>query len=104
MHWQAVREDYYFQMVYDDLPFWGFIGKPEKLLKQTGTELKYFVFTHVHFDISFNKDRVIEIKVTTDPSHTVCTHLYQCLGITALSMAVSISGKMLSRLDKSLSA
>ena len=68
---QAVREDYYFQMVYDDLPIWGFIGKLEKLLKPSGTELKYFVFTHVHFDIEYNGDRVIEIKVSTDPSQTV---------------------------------
>ncbi|KAK9803242.1 hypothetical protein WJX73_008999 [Symbiochloris irregularis] len=68
---KAVREDYYFQMVYDDLPFWGFIGKLEKLLKPSGTELKYYVFTHSHYDIAYNKDRVIEIKVTTDPSHTV---------------------------------
>ena len=66
-----MREDYYFQMVYDDLPFWGFIGKLEKLLKPSGTELKYFVFTHAHFDVFYNKDKVIEIKVTTDPSHTV---------------------------------
>ena len=24
---KAVKEDYYFQMYYDDLPIWGFIGK-----------------------------------------------------------------------------
>jgi hypothetical protein len=24
---QAVRDDWYFQMYYDDLPVWGFIGK-----------------------------------------------------------------------------
>ena len=58
-------------MVYDDLPFWGFIGKLEKLLKPSGTELKYYVFTHSHYDVAYNKDRVIEVKVTTDPSHTV---------------------------------
>ena len=26
----AVRKDYYFQMYYDDLPIWGFIGKIDK--------------------------------------------------------------------------
>ncbi|KAJ0076867.1 hypothetical protein Patl1_35650 [Pistacia atlantica] len=36
----AVKKDYYFQMYYDDLPFWGFIGK----------------------------DRVIEINVRVDPN------------------------------------
>ncbi|KAJ0907805.1 putative nonaspanin (TM9SF), MFS transporter superfamily [Helianthus annuus] len=27
----AVTKDYYFQMYYDDLPFWGFLGKVEKV-------------------------------------------------------------------------
>jgi hypothetical protein len=30
---KAVKDDYYFQMYYDDLPIWGFIGKIEKILK-----------------------------------------------------------------------
>jgi hypothetical protein len=29
---QAVKEDWYFQMYYDDLPVWGFIGKMEKII------------------------------------------------------------------------
>ena len=68
---QAVKEDYYFQMFYDDLPIWGFIGKLEKLLKPTGTEQRYYLFTHVHFDVAYNGDRIIEINVSTDPSQTV---------------------------------
>jgi len=30
---KAVKDDYYFQMYYDDLPLWGFIGKVEKILR-----------------------------------------------------------------------
>jgi hypothetical protein len=30
---KSVKDDYYFQMYYDDLPIWGFIGKIEKILK-----------------------------------------------------------------------
>ena len=52
-------------MFYDDLPIWGFIGKLEKLMKSSGNEYKYFMFTHMHFDISYNDDRVIEINVST---------------------------------------
>lgn len=29
---QAVRDDWYFQMYYDNLPVWGFIGKVEKII------------------------------------------------------------------------
>ena len=53
------------QMYYDDLPVWGFIGKVEKVVK-TGAR-KYFLFTHFHFEISYNGDEVIEINVSSDP-------------------------------------
>ena len=43
---QAVKEDYYFQMFYDDLPIWGFVGKMEKVDKPHGSEYRYFLFTH----------------------------------------------------------
>ncbi len=52
-------------MYYDDLPVWGFIGKLEKLVK-TGVRKEY-LFTHFHFEISFNGDKVIEINVSSDP-------------------------------------
>ncbi|CAM6116820.1 unnamed protein product [Calypogeia fissa] len=55
----AIKEEYYFQMYYDDLPLWGFIGK----LEDDG---KYNLYTHAHFDISYNGDRVIEIRVTLE--------------------------------------
>ena len=68
---KAVKDDYYFQMYYDDLPIWGFIGKIEKILKPGAPEMRYYLFTHVHFDIAYNGDRVIEINVSTDPLRTV---------------------------------
>ncbi|CAK0754796.1 Transmembrane 9 super member 4 [Coccomyxa viridis] len=73
---KAVKKDYYFQMFYDDLPIWGFIGKVEKIMSQSTKswekhELKYYLFTHIHFDILYNGDRVIEVNVSTDPSRTV---------------------------------
>ena len=68
---KAVRDDYYFQMYYDDLPIWGFVGKIEKILKPGAPELRYYLFTHVHFDVAYNRDRVVEINVSTDPLRTV---------------------------------
>jgi hypothetical protein len=63
----AIDADYYFQMFYDDLPLWGFIGKSE----EEGGQLRHKLFTHFHFDIAFNGDKVIEINVSTDPARTV---------------------------------
>ncbi|XP_004299493.1 PREDICTED: transmembrane 9 superfamily member 3-like [Fragaria vesca subsp. vesca] len=62
----AVNKDYYFQMYYDDLPIWGFIGKVDKENKDP-SEYKTYLYKHIHFDILYNKDRVIEINVQTDP-------------------------------------
>ncbi|KAK9841340.1 hypothetical protein WJX74_004155 [Apatococcus lobatus] len=69
---KAVKKDYYFQMFYDDLPIWGFIGKVEKLMKSgEKPDLRYYLFTHIHFEILYNANRVIELSVSTDPSKTV---------------------------------
>ncbi|CAN1266630.1 Transmembrane 9 superfamily member 3 [Linum perenne] len=66
----AVKKDYYFQMYYDDLPIWGFIGKVDKEGKDP-SDYKHYLFKHIHFDIFHNKDRVIEINVRTDPNALV---------------------------------
>lgn len=68
---RAVKEDWYFQMYYDFLPIWGFIGKVEKILNPGGTDFRYCLFTHMHFDIHYNGDNVVEVNVATDPSHCV---------------------------------
>ena len=62
----AVKKDYYFQMYYDDLPIWGFIGKVDKEGKIDPSEYKYYLYRHIHFDVFYNNDRVIEINVRTD--------------------------------------
>ncbi len=50
-------------MFFDDLPIWGFIGKVEKLMHAgEKPELRYYLFTHIHFDIHYNSDRVIEAR------------------------------------------
>lgn len=66
----AVSKDYYFQMYYDDLPFWGFMGKIEKD-RIAEKYNRYLLFKHIHFDILYNSDRVIEINVQTDPNLSV---------------------------------
>jgi len=64
---EAVKKDYYFQMYYDDLPIWGFIGKTDK----ENNANPIILYKHLHFEILYNNDRVIEITVRTDPNFTV---------------------------------
>ncbi|KAJ6684128.1 hypothetical protein OIU85_007784 [Salix viminalis] len=63
---EVVSKDYYFQMYYDDLPIWSFLGKVEKEGKNDPSEYKYYLFKHLHFTIFYNKDRVIEIAAQSD--------------------------------------
>ena len=57
------------QMYFDDLPIWGFIGKVEKYVRTN--QFRYFLFSHIHFDIMYNANRVIDISVSADPQRAV---------------------------------
>lgn len=66
----AIVNDFYFQMYYDDLPVWGFIGKVEDeswTISDKGT--KYYLFKHVQFDVFYNGNQIIEIRAFSDPNH-----------------------------------
>lgn len=68
----AVINDFYFQMYYDDLPFWAFIGKAEEQnWVLGGREFKYYLFKHVQFDVLYNENQVIEISAFSDPNYVV---------------------------------
>ncbi|XP_021909876.1 transmembrane 9 superfamily member 2-like [Carica papaya] len=63
---KAVSSDYYFQMYYDDLPIWGFLGKMDRPGIGDSDQNNYSIFNHLTFEVFYNKDRVIEITVRTD--------------------------------------
>ncbi|KAB1227197.1 putative phagocytic receptor 1b [Morella rubra] len=68
----AVIDDFYFQMYFDDLPLWGFIGRVEEEGEILGEKrAKYYLFRHVQFDALYNRDRVVEIRAFGDPTHVV---------------------------------
>lgn len=58
-------------MYYDDLPVWGYIGKVDKERKSDPSDYKYYLFKHLHFEIFYNKDQIIEIIARADPSAMV---------------------------------
>ncbi|XP_027155558.1 transmembrane 9 superfamily member 3-like [Coffea eugenioides] len=62
---KAVEKDYYFQMYYDDLPIWGLIGRVDRE-GRAENDYRYYLYEHVHFDIQYNKDRVIDITARMD--------------------------------------
>jgi len=68
---EAILEDYYFQMFYDDLPIWGFLGKVVPEQQGQIQTFKKFLFSHLHFELAYNRKNVIEINVSTDPLKTV---------------------------------
>jgi len=59
---KAIEKFYYFEMLYDDLPIYGFIGTVDF---SSGTP-RYFLFKHLHFSIMYNGQRVIHVNVTGD--------------------------------------
>ncbi|KAJ4968645.1 hypothetical protein NE237_015346 [Protea cynaroides] len=67
----AIKNDFYFQMYYDDLPLWGFIGKVEDTWFLDEMESRYYLFKHVQFDALYNEDQVIDIHAFSDPTNAV---------------------------------
>ncbi|KAI9087924.1 hypothetical protein K1719_030254 [Acacia pycnantha] len=58
-----VQKDYYYEMYYDDLRVWGFIGAVH--WGEYPSDKKYYLYNHIHFEIFYNKDRVIQIQPLT---------------------------------------
>ncbi|KAK9153680.1 hypothetical protein Sjap_001160 [Stephania japonica] len=57
----AVHSGFYFQMLYDNLPLWGFIGKVEDFYLPNEPTLRYYLFTHIQFDVLYNESQVIKL-------------------------------------------
>jgi hypothetical protein len=57
-----VGEHYWYEAYLDDLPILDYIG--EVVRAGDGPD-KYFIYTHRHFDISYNGDRIIAVNVTS---------------------------------------
>lgn len=68
----AVLKDYFYTMYYDDLPIWGFLGRFESEEKDdTLTNATVYLFSHIHFAILYNEDRIIDVFIRNDPDEVV---------------------------------
>jgi len=63
---KAIDRDYYFEMVVDELPMFGFIGETEVLQEPSQNVTHHLLFTHFDFSFSYNGDRIVEANVSTD--------------------------------------
>jgi hypothetical protein len=67
----AVEEDWYFEMFADELPMWGYVGEHEAedfLLGHTDRS-KHYLYTHLHFTIGYNGDKVVTANVSASPAY-----------------------------------
>lgn len=62
----VIAKDYYYQMYFDDLPIWGFIGRTMQQEGSDINEYRYFIMNNIQFEILYSEDRVIEVHVRTD--------------------------------------
>src|SRR3990167_929584 len=69
----SIKKSFIFQMWFDGLPAYGFIGSAASKTGAQGEQYEYYLFTHLHFNFLFNDDRVIYLNITsdTDMSHVV---------------------------------
>lgn len=55
----AVQNNYWYQMYIDELPIWGRVG-------ERGEDKKFYIFSHQNFEIGYNDDRIVDIKLTNE--------------------------------------
>jgi hypothetical protein len=70
----AIEDDYFFEMLIDDLPMWGYLGEvvhEEFLLGKSIQGARVYLYPHLHFSIGFNGDQIVTANVTTDARRRV---------------------------------
>lgn len=63
----AVRNNYWYQMYIDGLPIWGRVGDLH------GADKKPHIFTHKKFEIGYNDNRIVDVKLTTEKREPLVT-------------------------------
>ena len=65
----AAKDQWLYQMYLDDLPVWGMVGEMTSLDESTAESA--FVYTQRTLVIQYNKDRIIEVDLVSDPTSLV---------------------------------
>jgi len=97
---KAVDEEYFFELLVDGLPVWGYVGDSDKetdLILSSGSlaaaaDPHKYVHAHWHFSIGYNGNRIVEVNLTADPSSRIDvtdsehTHLGSDTGLMDLAL------------------
>jgi hypothetical protein len=67
----AIKNYYYFEMLYDDLPLKGFIGTVDKEIRDGVEVERFYLFLHFHFHVLYNNDQIIYANITADPKRFI---------------------------------
>ncbi|KAM7484754.1 hypothetical protein LguiA_000763 [Lonicera macranthoides] len=59
----VIAKDYYYEMYFDELPIWGFIGQAEQQRGTDTNKFRYFIMNNIQFEIHYNEDRVIKVSI-----------------------------------------
>ena len=81
---RAISDDYYFEMMLDELPIWGYVGELEREAKSkehgkkdAEHDARYYLFAHLDFSIAWNGPHIIEVNVTSGMSLTrILSHAF----------------------------
>lgn len=70
----AIHNNYFFEMLVEDLPMWGYVGDTadEDILVGEVEGSKVYLFTHLHFFLGHNNNQIVSAKVTTDVRYPSC--------------------------------
>ncbi len=60
----AVDQQYWYELIIDDLPMWGMVG--ETLRDDTHNRMEKHIFTHRTLSISYNQNQIIEVNLTSE--------------------------------------
>jgi hypothetical protein len=62
---EATARDFFFELFFDSLPIWGYVGEitEEDVLLHT-SETHSYLYTHLHFDLGHHDGQVVQVNVT----------------------------------------
>jgi len=65
MFQEATARDFFFELYFDSLPIWGYVGEisEEDVLLHT-SETHSYLYTHLHFDLGYNENQVVQVNIS----------------------------------------
>ena len=65
MFQEATARDFFFELFFDSLPIWGYVGEisEEDILLHT-QETHSYLYTHLHFDIGHHENQVVQVNIS----------------------------------------